>query len=67
MARITFTIEDLPEGDADVIEISVSTGEYIDTDNMTYAQEMAAIVMAMIQRIREEAKNDSMSEVQDKD
>lgn len=67
MARITFTLEDLPEGDADIIELSVSSDSAIDKDNLTYAQEMAAILMGIVETIREEAKNDSMSEVQDED
>lgn len=67
MARITFVLEDLPEGEADIIELSVSSDVEVDANNLTYAQEMAAILMGIVTTLKEEEANDSMSKVQDSD
>ena len=67
MAKITLVIEDLPEGGADIMEIAVHTDDDIDPAKVTPAQEMAALVLGLIEYAREEAKNDSVSEVQGKD
>lgn len=66
MARITVVIEDLPEGGADIMEVSVHAEDDIDPKKMTPAEEMAALVMGLIEYARENAKNDSVSEVQEK-
>lgn len=65
MARITLVIEDLPEGDADIMEISVHTDEDMDPKKLTPAQEMAAMVMGLIEYARGKTENDSVSEVQE--
>lgn len=65
MARITVVIEDLPEGGADIMEVSVHTEDDIDPMKMTPAEEMAALVMGLIEHAREKAKNDSVSKVQE--
>lgn len=66
MATVTLVIEDLPEGDADIMQISVHTNEEIDKEHITPAQEMAAMVLGLIEYARENTKNDSVSEVQEK-
>lgn len=63
MAKITLVIEDLPEGDADIMQIQVQSDDQIDKDNLTNAQEMAAMIIGLIEHAREQ--HDSMSKVQD--
>lgn len=65
MAKITLVIEDLPEGDADIMQIQVQSDDEIDKENLTPAQEMAAMVIGLIEYARENAPNDSMPKVQD--
>jgi hypothetical protein len=67
MAKVTLVIEDLPEGDADILQIKVESDEKMDAQNLTPAQEMAAMVIGIIEYAREQNENDSMSEVQEKD
>ena len=67
MAKITLVIEDLPEGDADIMQIQVVCDDIMDPKKLTRAQEMAAIVLGLIEYAREKQENDSMSEVQEKD
>lgn len=67
MAKITLVIEDLPDGDADIIQIAMQTDDEVKKDGVTPAQEMAAIVLGLIEYAREQNKNDSMSEVQKED
>lgn len=66
MAKVTFVIEDLPEGDADIMQISVHSDSEVDKDKVTPAQEMAAMVLGLIEFARENTTNDSVSEVQEK-
>lgn len=67
MAKITLVIEDLPEGDADIIQIAMETDDEVKRDAVTPAQEMATMVLSLIEYAREQTKNDSMSEVQKED
>jgi hypothetical protein len=67
MAKITLVIEDLPDGDADIIQIAMQTDDEVKKDGVTPAQEMAAMVLGLIEYAREQNKNDSMSEVQKED
>lgn len=67
MAKITLVIEDLPDGDADIIQIAMQTDDEVRKDGVTPAQEMAAMVLGLIEYAREQNKNDSMSEVQKED
>jgi len=67
MAKITLVIEDLPEGDADIIQIAMETDDEVQRDAVTPAQEMATMVLSLIEYAREQTKNDSMSEVQKED
>lgn len=67
MAKITLVIEDLPDGDADIIQIAMQTDDEVKKDGVTPAQEMAAMVLSLIEYAREQTKNDSMSEVQKED
>ena len=67
MAKITLVIEDLPEGDADIMQIQVQTDDKMDPKELTPAQEMAAMFLGLIEYTREQQENDSMSKVQEKD
>lgn len=64
MAKFTLTIEDLPKGNADILEILMDVIEKNDGEEPTPAEYITCLLMEMVDQVRKGAVIDTLSEVQ---
>jgi hypothetical protein len=64
VAKFTLTIEDLPEGDKDLILIQMDTAEKSESEEPTPAEYITCLLLEIVDKIQKGAAIDSLSEVQ---
>lgn len=64
MAKFTLTIEDLPEGDKDLLTIQMEIVEKSEDEEPTPAEYITCLILEIVSQIQKGAAIDSLSEVQ---